>query len=318
MTRELKLVVAETETIADDIRQVTLADPDGRRLPSWPPGSHIGLRWRASPAGPVRVNSYSLTGDSPKAYTISVLRTADSKGGSEWVHRLETGDVVDAIAPRSGFAPVATARKHLLVAGGIGVTPLLSHARWHVRWRNEFSFYYVYKPGRAAHLEELREVCGRRVGAFGGKNEFWTTLGPALARQPLGAHLYICGPRQMIDAVTSAAAALRWPASRVHVEAFGAAEGPREPFRARLAGSGRAVDVAADESLLEALERAGVDVPNMCRQGVCGECRTPVAGGGVDHRDLVLSDAEKDAEKAEWIMPCVSRAAGDEDLELRL
>jgi ferredoxin-NADP reductase len=313
--RDIKLVVAAAETIADDVRRVTLAAPGGERLPSYPPGSHLGLRWRAERPSSGPVNSYSLTGDgdSPVAYTISVLRVEDGNGGSAWVHSLEPGDVVEAIAPRSSFAPVATARKHLLIAGGIGVTPLLSHARWHARWGNEFSFYYVHKPGRAAHLEELREICGRRLGAFSGKNDFWTTLGPALARQPLGTHLYICGPRPMIDAVTAATAALRWPRSRVQVEAFGVAEGPREPFRVRLA-SGRPVDVSADESLLEALERAGVAVPSMCRQGVCGECRTPVAGGRVDHRDLVLSDGEKDG----WIMPCVSRAADAEELELRL
>ncbi len=119
----------------------------------------------------------------------------------------------------------------------------------------------------------------------------------------------------MIDDVTGEAQRAHWAGSRIRSEAFGApADGPRAPFRATLA-AGRRVDVSAEETLLEALERAGAAVPSLCRGGVCGECRTPVTGGRVDHRDLVLSAAEKDSGR--WIMPCVSRAAGDE-LELAL
>ena len=133
--------------------------------------------------------------------------------------------------------------------------------------------------------------------------------------QPLGTQLYVCGPLGLIDAVTAAARAAHWPVSRVRSEAFGvAADGPRAPFRVTLA-AGRQVDVADDETLLEALERAGVPVPSQCRGGVCGECRTPVTSGAVDHRDLVLSAPDKASGR--WIMPCVSRAAGDE-LELSL
>jgi dimethylamine monooxygenase subunit B len=309
---ELELVVTAAEAIAPGVRQLTLAPParaaagDGR-LPSFRPGSHLGLAWR-----PGRVNSYSLTGDGdcPARYTISVLRVPDGRGGSAWAHGLRPGDPVMAIAPRSGFAPVATARRHLLVAGGIGITPLLSHARWHARWGSDFTLYYAHQPGRAPHLDELAALGGARIRACAGRARLWDDLGPALARQPLGTQLYVCGPLAMIDAVTEAARALYWPESRIRSEAFGAdAEGPRAPFRARLAASARQVQVRADESLLEALERAGLDVPSMCRQGVCGECRAPVAGGAIDHRDLVLSAAEKAS--GQWIMPCVSRAASE-------
>jgi dimethylamine monooxygenase subunit B len=302
---DLELVVTAAEAIAPDVRQLTLAAPGDVRLPSFRPGSHLGLTWRAG-----RVNSYSLTGDgdSPGTYTVSVLRVPRGRGGSAWAHRLRPGDTVAAIPPRSGFAPVATARRHLLVAGGIGITPLLSHARWHARWGSDFTLYYAHKPGRAPHLDDLAALCGGRLRAYQHRGQLWEDLGPALARQPLGTQLYVCGPLAMIDAVTEAARALYWPQGRVRFEAFGvAAEGPREPFRARLAASARQVHVSAEETLLEALERAGLDVPSMCRQGVCGECRTPVAGGAIDHRDLVLSAAEKAS--GQWIMPCVSRAA---------
>jgi ferredoxin len=119
----------------------------------------------------------------------------------------------------------------------------------------------------------------------------------------------------MIGAVTDAARTLGWPERRIRAEAFGAAdEGPRDPFTVTLTRSGRRLDVGAGETLLEALERSGADVDSMCRQGVCGECRTPLARGRADHRDLVLAPDERD----DWIMPCVSRAADDDGLELRL
>ena len=142
---DLRLVVADITRVAEDVRQLTLVPAGGGRLPSHPPGSHLGLRWR-----PDRVNSYSLTGDGdcPAAYTVSVLRTPASRGGSAWAHELRAGDPVDAVAPRSTFPVAARARRHLLVAGGIGVTPLLSHARWHIRWGGDFTLYYSCRPGR--------------------------------------------------------------------------------------------------------------------------------------------------------------------------
>lgn len=310
---DLELVVASAVPLADGIRQLTLVPPGGGRLPSYPPGASVGLRWR-----PGRVNSYSLTGDgdSPAAYQVSVLRVAGGSGGSAWAHALREGDAVEASAPRAGFTPAARARRHLLVAGGIGITPLLAHARWHVRWGNEFTLYYVHRPGRGPHLDELRDLCGDRLRDCQSRDALWADLGPALARQPLGTQLYMCGPLAMIEAVAGAARAGHWPQSRVSVEAFAAAgEGPREPFRVMLTESARQVEVKDCETLLEALERDGVTVPSLCRQGVCGECRTPVSRGRVDHRDLVLSAAEKAA--GHWVMPCVSRAAGRE-LELPL
>lgn len=313
MTPDLDLAVAGTETIAPGIRQLTLVARDGGSLRAFRPGSHIGLRWRDG-----RVNFYSLTGDGdcPDHYTISVLRAPEGRGGSAWAHRLRAGDAVTAVPPRSAFAPVATARRHLLVAGGIGITPLLSHARWHARQGSDFTLYYVHKPGRAAHLDQLRDLCGERLRGYHGREQLWADLGPALTRQPLGTCLYACGPLPLLDAVTTAASELRWPAGRVRSEKFGAADdGPRSPFRVSFPGSERTVQVSSESTLLDALERAGVPVASMCRQGVCGECRIPVAGGAIDHRDLVLTPAEKAS--GQWVMPCVSRAAGDE-LELLL
>jgi ferredoxin-NADP reductase len=293
---DLRLVVtaAEADPTAAEVRRLTLAAPDGGPLPSFRPGSHLGLRWRQG--GRDRVNYYSLTGEasSPAAYHLSVLRAPGGHGGSRWAHGLRPGHEVTAVAPHGGFAPAARARRHLLVAGGIGVTPLLSHARWHARHGADFALYYAWRPGRAPHLDDLRNLCGERLQAYAARESLWADLGPALARQPPGTHLYVCGPLPMIGAVTAAARALHWPGSRVHVESFGVAEdGPRAPFRVVLSRSGRSVHVSPEHTLLEALEQAGVPAGSMCRQGVCGECRLPVASGGIDHRDQFLSPQEK-------------------------
>lgn len=212
MSAELRLAVAEVTPLARDVRQLTLVPRDGDCLPSYPPGSHLGLRWRAD-----RVNSYSLTGggDVPAAYTVSVLRAPGSRGGSAWAHGLRPGDPVDAVAPRSTFPVAAKARRHLLVAGGIGITPLLSHVRWHVQWGADFTLYYAHRPGRAPHLTELRELCGGRLRAHESRDALWADLRPAVSCQPLGTQLYVCGPLPMIDAVTAEARRSHWAESRV-------------------------------------------------------------------------------------------------------
>jgi ferredoxin len=145
---------------------------------------------------------------------------------------------------------------------------------------------------------------------------FLADLDPALASQPFGTHLYICGPALFTDDVVAAAVAHGWPASRIHLERFGIdALDPGEPFEVALTASGGSLVVESGVSLLEALEARGHNIPNLCRQGVCGECRVPVAGGAVAHRDLFLSDADKAA--GDSMMSCVSRAAG-ERIELSL
>ena len=240
---ELRLVVADVTPAAEDVRQLTLVPPGGGRLPSYPPGSHLGLRWR-----PDRVNSYSLTGDgdSPAAYTVSVLRTPDSRGGSAWAHELRAGDLVDAVAPRSTFPVAARARRHLLVAGGIGITPLLSHARWHVRWGGDFTLYYA--AGRAAGRTwpSCGDLCGGRLRAYGNRDALWADLGPALARQPLGTQLYVCGPLGMIDAVTARRekCALGRKPHPLRGHSGHQPTGPRAPFRATLAAAGRSASTS--------------------------------------------------------------------------
>lgn len=312
-TRLLRVV--ETYAAAPGVRHVVLADPAGAPLAPHEPGAHLVLTTRPGAPEEQR-NAYSLTGDgfNPTRYAVSVLRIdpADGgRGGSAWVHdALGVGDLVEVEGPRSSFAPRHDQRHALLVAGGIGVTPVLSHARAVARWGGTVEVLYSYRPGRAAHLEDLRDLA-RRPGTT--LHEATTPeataglLAERLANQPLGTHAYACGPLGLLDAYVGAAAAAGWPSERVHLERFAAPDlDPGVPFTARLASSGERLEVPPGTSLLEALLGAGRDVANLCRRGVCGECRVPVRRGAVEHRDLVLSDAEKEA--GDRMLACVSRA----------
>ena len=308
----LALEVAAVADAAPGIRTVALRRPGGGLLPGYPPGSHVVVECGD------RRNAYSLTGDgSPsETYGVSVLLCPGGDGGSAFVHALRPGDLVTATGPRSAFAPVSTARHHVLVAGGIGITPMLSHARAAVRWGRSFELLYGHRPGAGAHLPELRELCGPRLSAHDATPDLLERVRGVLADSPIGTHVYVCGPAPLIAFVEETAAALGWPEARLHAERFSAAElDPGAPFTARLARSGTRLTVPAGTSLLSALKSAGVAVPSMCRQGVCGECRLPVRSGRPLHRDLYLSDAERAAGDA--VMACVSRCA-DEELELDL
>jgi ferredoxin-NADP reductase len=308
----LLLEVSAVAEAAPGIRTLTLRRPDGGSLPGYPPGSHVVLDCGG------RRNAYSLTGDgSPAAeYRVSVLLCPEGAGGSALVHGLRPRDRIRATGPRSAFPPVSTARHSVLVAGGIGITPMLSHARAAVRWGRSVELLYGHRPGAGAHLAELRALFGDRLAEHEDTAALLDAVRAALADRPLGTHVFVCGPPPLIAFVEQTAAALGWPAERVHAERFSAADlDPGKPFVARLARSGGRVPVPAGTSLLAALEAAGVAVPSMCRQGVCGECRLPVTAGRPLHRDLVLSEPERAAGDA--VMACVSRCADDE-LELDL
>ncbi|MEU5840225.1 PDR/VanB family oxidoreductase [Rhodococcus sp. NPDC047139] len=315
---DLVLSVAETTELSPTVLHVRMISPDGHALPSFTPGSHIVVTCGTGPNGRPRRNSYSLTGPGfePDHYGISVRLDDQGRGGSRWIHRLQVGDPVRVSTPRSAFAPVLTARHHVLVAGGIGVTPILSHVRAAVQWGRSFEVHYAFRAGDGPHLDELRRLCGARLRTYSGSGEFWENMGPALLDQPLGTHMYVCGPSGLIDELTARARSAGWPDARLHYEHFGVGDlDPGAPFTARLRRSGSEVGVDPGVSLLEALENQGIAVPSLCRQGVCGECRLPVVSGDVDHRDLFLTAAEKEA--GDCLMPCVSRASGPR-LELEL
>lgn len=307
------LVVADIVERPGGIRSLALAAPGGGELPGFTAGSHLVVGCGE------KANAYSLTGEGlfPDRYTISVLRQDEGRGGSLFMHELSLGDTVRASRPRSAFAPVTDARLHLLIAGGIGITPILSHARAAAAWGREAAILYVHGPGSGAHLDDLEAVAraaGFELAVCEGRAALPEAIAAFLDDRPLGSHLYTCGPDGFMDWILDEARAAGWPEDRLHSEAFGsAALDPGAPFTARLAGSGERVAVPAGVSLLEALEATGRAIPNMCRQGVCGECVLPVRRGRPLHRDSFLSDDERDSA----IMPCVSRCL-DAELELDL
>lgn len=308
----LQLEVTDISPQTESIISITLADPSGARLPSYVPGSHLVVQYGSG------VNAYSLTGsgNGPSEYTISVLRVEDGAGGSVAMHQLAVGDLVFVSRPRSAFAPASTATHHLLIAAGIGITPVLSHARSAADRGTTSSLIYVYRPGAGAHVEEARELLGPALTECSNRADFQKVLTEQLTTQSLGTHLYVCGPTAFMDAVLDQARELGWSPARLHSEAFGAAElDDGEPFTVNLVRSGVKLDVPAGVSLLETLEKAGKSIPNMCRKGICGECILPVLRGTPQHRDLYLTEQEK-AENT-TMMCCVSRSE-DPELELDL
>lgn len=310
----LKLVVTAVDDSIDDVRTLTLAHVDRAPLPSFTPGSHVVIECGSAPGRPA--NAYSLTGDgtAPETYVISVLRRAEDiagrASGSRWIHdEVTVGDTLVARPPRSAFAPVLRARRHLLVAAGIGITPMISHLRSARQWGRDARLLYIHRAGRDAYVDTIRELT-EHASVHTRRAEFTSELSAALADQPLGTHVYICGPSSFIESVCAGAAALGWPASRIHVEHFGAeAADPGEPFTVAVRSTGEKLTVDAGVSLLEALEGRGFTIPNLCRRGVCGECRIAVSGGAaLIHRDLYLSEVERRDGNA--LMACVSRASG--------
>jgi dimethylamine monooxygenase subunit B len=291
------------------IRQLELRAVAGD-LPTFSAGSHVMLHLGGDRP---RRNAYSLACSpwSTSSYRLAVRHLPSGRGGSRWVHReLREGDVLTVEPPRNLFPLTRTARHHTLIAGGIGITPFMSHI--HQLARDEASFelhYAVRDESEAIFVDELEALCGERLRVYvdpDGAALLGAMSSDVLPSRPLGTHLAICGPAPLMAALTAAAEALGWPAERIHVERFALDQGEQQPFTAADLTTGRRIDVALGQSLLEALEGAGWEVPYLCRQGICGQCRTRVAGGVPDHRDLYLTPEEKAAGDA--IMPCVSRA----------
>ncbi len=262
------------------------------------------------------MRQYSLCNNPAETdrYVIAVKRVPDSRGGSEAMHdRVDEGDVLSISGPRNHFPIEASARHHLLLAGGIGITPLLCMAR-HLQHRGE-SFALQYFT-RSIEQTAFHDVLSGPE--FRGKVTFHYAVEPErlreylhklLRQRPPGAHLYVCGPRPFMNLVEEIAG-VTWPPEAIHIEYFTAdpmaSAGPREPFDITLARSGMTLTVPADKSIVQVLAAQGVDNLTSCEQGVCGTCLTGVLEGVPDHRDAFLSENERKAN--DKMLVCVSRA----------
>ncbi|TGN65068.1 oxidoreductase [Nocardioides eburneiflavus] len=308
--RLIELAVASVVRNVPDVAGLSLVPAMGGTLHSYAPGSNLPVQWREG-----RFNSYSLTGDGyqPDAYEISVRLDTSGSGGSVRLHQLAEGDSVWTLPPRDDFTPVWSARKHLLIAAGIGVTPILSHARSHQFWKRPYEVHYVTRS--AVHLDDFLGLADADPTVYFSREQFAGALPELLRRQPMGTHLYVCGPEGMIDSVLGAARDAYWPSARLHHEAFALpALNAGPPFTINARRSAVTVDVPAGVTALEALEGAGVPARNLCRRGFCGECATKVLDGKPLHRDEVLDADER--KSGDQMLVCVSRAQGHVSLDL--
>lgn len=299
-------VVTGMREVADGIVEVELTAADGSPLPDWAPGAHIDLVL----PGPL-VRQYSLCGTGPDAYRIAVLRESAGTGGSAYVHdRLAVGEPVEVRGPRNTFV-LHEAGRYRFVAGGIGITAILPMAREAERRGAEWSLIVLGRTrATMAFLDELDRLPPERVRVVETSREGRPEVGAVLGPYAPGALLYACGPAGLLRALTDG----DWPTDAIRLERFepdrAALAAPTAAFRARLTATGCDVDVAATDSLLDAMERAGVAWPFSCREGTCGSCEARIVAGAADHRDAILTPAERAANDS--MMVCVSRAAGAE------
>lgn len=305
------LTVTRRKTLTKDIAEFTLAREDGGTLPPFAPGAHITVE---TPSGAMRRYSLVNDGDAPTTYVIAVKKEPASRGGSASMHESVTeGTTLNVDAPENEFELV-DAPKYLLIAGGIGITPILSMARKLGADGKPFTLIYCTRSAEeTAYLDEVAALPGCTIhhdnGDIDAFYDFWDHF-----ETPGKEHVYCCGPAPLMEEIKALSG--HWSEGRVHFEDFAGVDAVRAddtPFMVKLAGSGRQIEVPANLSILEALRAAGEKTVSSCESGTCGTCKCRLIEGEADHRDLVLMDEEKD----DYIMICVSRAkAGDLVVEL--
>ena len=311
-TLKLKVKVLRKAQEALDIASFELGREDGAALPAFSAGSHIDVEL---PNGLVR--QYSLCNDAAEnhRYRIAVLRDAGSRGGSAGMHDLvKEGDSLAISEPRNHF-PLVHAQRTILLAGGIGVTPLLCMAQRLAAIGADFTMHYSTRSKeRTAFLGEIgRSPFADKVHFHhddGGAAQM-LDLTAALGAPDAGTHIYVCGPAGYINYVLQHAEGMGWPKDHVHLEYFSAAPQDTsgdQAFEVKIASSGKVIPVAADQTVVQALAAQGIEVLTSCEQGVCGTCITRVLEGECDHRDLYFTDEEKS--KNDQFTPCCSRARG--------
>lgn len=314
--RTLTVRVARIARQTPEILSFELAHPAGRALPGYEAGAHIDVHM---PGGFSR--QYSLArhdggeGGSATSYLIGVKREAHSRGGSASMHaRVREGDLLPISAPRNTFPIRAEAKRHLLLAGGIGLTPMLAMAQALARAGADFELcVFARSDEHLAFAQALRAAPlapHLRLHLDDGPAAPKIDLRQLLAERAPDTHLYVCGPGGFMQAVRDAAS--HWPEDAVHAEYFAApadvAGSTGKPFVLRLSQRGIRVPVAGDQSAVDALHAVGIDIPVSCEQGLCGTCVVAGEGEGAEHRDFCLTRSERGRKVA----LCCSRAKGEE------
>ena len=308
---QIPIKVTAIEQVAPMIKEFTLEAIEGELTP-FSPGAHVVVAMGGADNKQSYRNAYSLMSDPQVSsqYRIAVRLQDESRGGSIYMHeQVEVGTQLNISPPGNLFAPQWMAKKHVLFAGGVGITPFLSYLPELQRRKALFELHYLFRSKQTgAYSEELTRKQGSACRCYDADQGNRCDITEVMSDQPLGTHFYICGPQSLIDAVRTAADEMGIPASAIHWEEFAGAK-PGQPFVVELSRRGIELAVDADSSLLETLEGADIQVPNLCRAGICGQCACEVTEGEIEHRDSYLSDTDK--QSGEVIMPCVSRAAGD-------
>jgi len=308
---ELTVRVARKAAEAVDICTYELVDVTGGALPAFSAGSHIDVHL---PNGLTR--QYSLCNDPAEShrYLIGVLRDPASRGGSQAMHELvDVGQTLRISAPKNHFPLAHEAKRSVLLAGGIGVTPILCMAERLAISGADFEMHYCTRSRErtAFHDRIAASAYADRVRFHFDDGEPAQKLDIAalLSTPQAGVHLYVCGPKGFMDAVLGIARSRGWPPAQLHYEFFSAEvvqSDSDDSFQVRLASSGRIVVVPKDQTVVQALAQAGVEVQTSCEQGVCGTCLTRVLEGEPDHRDMYLTPEEQ--AKNDQFTPCCSRA----------
>lgn len=308
---DLQVRVGRKTTEAVDICTFELVADEGRALPAFSAGSHVDVQL---PNGLTR--QYSLCNHPAEShrYLIGVLRDPQSRGGSRTMHEdVKEGDLLHISAPKNHFPLAHEAGHSVLLAGGIGVTPILCMAERLALTGASFEMHYCT---RSADRTAFRERIA--ASAFAAQVKFHFDDGDAAQKlqldgllKPLrpGVHLYVCGPKGFMDWVLNSARSAGWPSEQLHYEFFGAEVAPSADdavFQVKLASSGRLVEVPKDKTVVEALAAAGIEVATSCEQGVCGTCLTRVLEGVPDHKDMYLTETEQAAN--DQFLPCCSRS----------
>jgi vanillate O-demethylase ferredoxin subunit len=311
--------VTHVDAVTPRIRRVELQNADGGELPAFTAGAHVDVE-----LGNGEARSYSLLNDAGERhrYVLGVLREESGLGGSAWVHeQLKAGDVLTSSEPSNDFPLDEEGKHHILIAGGIGITPIMAMAARLSSIGHEYTLNYCARAAsEAAFLPELNERHGARLKTHfdGGDPSVGIDLKSLLAVRPPAGHVYVCGPTGLIRAVREAAR--DWPIGMVHFELFKGTASDTEPvsndqpFEIVLKRTNRTLTVPADKSILQVLRAEGVKVKTLCTRGTCGTCRVGLVSGKADHRDDVLDDDERE----EFLQVCVSRAMPGETLVLDL
>jgi len=317
----LTLNVASIRQETPDIKVMELVPANGGTLPAFTAGAHIDIY-----ADGDKKRSYSLANnpDERHRYVIGVLRETDSRGGSIWMHEnLKVGDTLKVAPPLSNFNLVEEVdAEHILVAGGIGITPILSMGYRLKKLGAKFTLHYCTKsPEQTAFLDEVKKVFGKNIKFHhdGGDPKSGIKLNVLFSNQPDNAHLYICGPTGLMDALIEVASC-KWPDDAVHHEYFAAKKTEsrwhNEEFEVSLSRQKKILTIPSDKSILEVIQRAGIPVDSSCEDGICGTCEVGLLNGEAEHRDSVLTKKEK--EDNSKIMICISRAKKGQRLVLDL